>query len=230
MKMKKTIPLTLRRAIEEVAVNYKNLFTIESNESSLVIFKDKDKDSDFYFNVIKANTETNNQRSYLVEHKPINEDSLSINKVNMSVNSIKVYLTAWLKLIQEINKESPIFDDPIVQSYYDELESEFEIIDEDADVNAYSINQQRKIIAFLSHITLTLQAYEDEKGCNDDEIKEITDLVEDTKETISKSTKREVFNKIRKVVAKTFKIGFEIGEKLLIEFSTELAKKMIIGS
>jgi len=228
--MKKTIPLTLRRAIEEVAVNYKNLFTIESNESSLVIFKDKDKDSDFYFNVIKANTETNNQRSYLVEHKPINEDSLSINKVNMSVNSIKVYLTAWLKLIQEINKESPIFDDPIVQSYYDELESEFEIIDEDADVNAYSISQQRKIIAFLSYITLTLQAYEDEKGYNKDEIKEITDLVEDTKETISKSTKREVFNKIRKVVAKTYKIGLEIGEKLLIEFSTELAKKMITGS
>ena len=228
--MKRNIPLSLRKAIEEVAVNYKNLFTIESNESALVIFKDKEKDSDFYYNIIKANTETNNQRSYLVEYKPINEDSLSINKQNMSITSIKVTLTAWLKLILEINKESPIFDDPIVQSYYDELETEFEILDEDAEVKTYSIDQQRKIIEFLSHITLTLQSYEEYKDYNKAEIKEITDLVEETKKTISRSTKREVFNKIRKVFAKIFKLGLEIGEKLLVEFSTEFAKKMITGN
>ena len=35
---------------------------------------------------------------------------------------------------------------------------------------------------------------------------------------------------IRKVFAKIFKIGLEIGEKLLIDFSTEFAKKMIIGN
>jgi len=228
--MKRTIPLTLRKAIEEVAVNYKNLFTIESNESSLIILKDKEKDSDFYYKIVKANTETNNQSSYLVQYKPINEDSLSVNTQNMSIMSVKMTLTAWLKLIQETNKESPIFDDLIVQSYYDELESDFEILDEDADVNAYSIGQQRKIIEFLSHIAVTLQAYEIEKGYDKNEIKEITDLVEETKETISRSTKREVFNKIRKVVAKTFKIGLEIGEKLLVEFSTEFAKKMITGN
>jgi hypothetical protein len=228
--MKRKIPLSLRKAIEEVAVNYKSLFTIESNESALVAFKDKEKDSDFYYNIVRANTESNNQRSYLVEYKPINEDSLSINKQNMSVNSIKVTFTAWLKLILEINKESPIFDDPIVQSYYDELETEFEILDEDAEVNAYSIVQQRKIIEFLSHITLTLQSYEEYNDYNKAEIKEITDLVEETKEMISRSTKREVFNKIRKVFAKIFKLGLEIGEKILIEFSTEFAKKIITGN
>lgn len=228
--MKRKIPLSLRKAIEEVAVNYKSLFTIESNESALVAFKDKEKDSDFYYNIVRANTESNNQRSYLVEYKPINEDSLSINKQNMSVNSIKVTFIAWLKLILEINKESPIFDDPIVQSYYDELETEFEILDEDAEVNAYSIVQQRKIIEFLSHITLTLQSYEEYYDYNKAEIKEITDLVEETKEMISRSTKREVFNKIRKVFAKIFKLGLEIGEKLLIEFSTEFAKKIITGN
>lgn len=225
--MKKSIPLTLRKALEEAAANYKNLFTIESDENSLVIFKDKDINSDFHFSIIRANTETNNQRSYLVVYKPMNEDSLSMNKVNMSVNSIKLNLVAWLKIIQELNKESPIFDDPIVQSYYDELESVFEIIDEDADVKGYSISQQKNIIAFLSHITLTLKVYEEEKGCNKDEIKEIIDLVEGTKETISKNTKREVSIKIRKIIAKAYKIGLVIGEKLLLDFSTEFAKKMI---
>ena len=58
---------------------------------------------------------------------------------------------------------------------------------------------------------------------------ETLSLIEIAKKSLSKSTKGEVVKSIRKIISKAFKISLQIGEKLLINFTTELAKKLIEG-
>ena len=118
-----------------------------------------------------------------------------------------------------------MFDDNITQAYYDEIEPKFKIIDEDANYNPFSIEQQKRIVAFLNTAEKVLK----DNPKQTSEIKESIELINETKNNINISTKTKVIKNIRKIVAKGFKIGLHVGEKLLIEFTTELTKKLLIG-
>ena len=123
------------------------------------------------------------------------------------------------------NKRSILFDDPIANSYYEEIEEFFKIIDDDAELKGYSIKQQLKINEYLDSINVIISNENQE----DLDVIETLSLIEIAKKSLSKSTKSEVVKSIRKIISKAFKISLQIGEKLLISFTTELAKKLIEG-
>jgi hypothetical protein len=202
----------------------KNLpFSIQFDSfTSIVIFRDLDPDSDFYFKIESVNSlNVNNRVTYKIKYKPYTEETLDYKNKTAYPEELELLISEWRDLLQKFNEKSPIFDDTIEQSYYDEIEPQFEILDEDAGYRPYPIEQQKQIILFLK------KAKEIVENENDLEVKNTVDLIEDTKNSISKLTKKEVVTKIRKIVARSFKIGIQVGEKLLIEFSTELVKKLI---
>jgi hypothetical protein len=223
--MKKTIPIAIRKILEELAQNNTDIFHTTFAEGSVISFNDSDKTTDFKFQLEKINV-NNNSTSYTLSYKPSNEENLNPYKGTVELRHIKTHFDKWIKLMIEINKESPLFDDQITQSYYDELEPNFDIVDKDAHLKTFSIGQQKMIVQFLN----TALSIIEEKDIDPKEKKDVTDLISKTKNEISKSNKKKVIKNIRTILAKGFKIGLEVGERLLIEFTTELAKKLMLGS
>lgn len=227
MTMKKKIPIGVRKALEEVAKNKNYLFYTEFKNDVVIILKDKETSSDFHFSILKINPPTNAKESYNIEYKPCILETLESKNTNTTLEGLKNHFSNWIKLLEDYNEESPLFGDPILQTYYDELEPDFKILDDDADIKPYSIEQQKKIVLFLENASQIIHRQE---PLQNNEIKEFIELVNETKENISKSTKRQVINKIRKIIAKGFKIGLQVGERLLIEFTAEVTKQMIMGN
>lgn len=223
--MKKTIPLGIRNILEEFAEEKANLFSVIFDSNSIVSFKDLDRNSDFNFTLEKIDVHQDNKTSYLIEYKPSNEENLNPNRVRVNLSDIKSHFNKWKNLLRAINKKSNLFDDPIANSYYDEIEEYFTIIDDDAEFKSYSIKEQIKINEFLDSINEMI-SNENQK---DSDVLETLSFIEITKKSLSKSTKSEVVKNIRKIISKAFKISLQIGEKLLINFTTELAKKLLEG-
>lgn len=226
--MKKKIPIGLRKILDQVSSGNEGLFEAEFSDDCVIKFKDSDSESDFFFEIAKINPAqgNNNKVSYTIKYKPYNEETLSPHQTAVTLSNFRDYFNKWKNLLIEANKESPLFDDVFTQSYYDELEPKFEILDEDAEIKPYSIEQQQRIVEFLDKAQKILNR---QKKKDEPEIKEASELIKETKANISKSTKKKVVKNIRKIIAKGFKAGLEIGQKLLIEFTTELAKKLIMG-
>lgn len=223
--MKKTIPLGIRKILEDLSQKYLELFEVVYEKDSVVVFIDLDKSSNFHFKIEKIN-HTNNDTSYIIAYTPSNELNFITARVNVKLEDFKSHFEKWRDLIIEFNKESLLFDDPIIQSYYDELNPEFLILDEDASYKPYSIFQQKKIIAFLDKS----QEIIENENIKDKDIEATLELIQLTKKNISKSTKFEVTKNIRKIIAIGLKISLEVGQKLLIEFTSELTKKLILGN
>ena len=85
--------------------------------------------------------------------------------------------------------------------------------------------REETIVLFLNECKKVVNAQKKDIG----DAKSIVALIEETKRTMSRSTKKEVVNTIRKIIAKSFKMGLDIGERLLVKFTAEFAYKMITG-
>ena len=224
--MKKKIPIGLRKILDTESSGFNEIFITEFTNDCIIRFKDTDTNSDYFFEVTKINlSQVLNDTSYSIKYKPTNELTTESGGRNVKLSSFREYFINWKKLLIESNKESPLFDDYFTQKYFDELEPQFEIIDEDASFKPYSIEQQKRIIQFLENVEKILK----EQKAEPKDVKETIELITETKNNISKTTKKNVVKNIRKIIAKGFKIGLEVGQKLLIEFSTELAKKLLLG-
>lgn len=223
--MKKTIPIAIRRVLEGLAQTKSDLFNVEFEKGSIITFKDTDTNTDFCFRLEKINV-TGAKTSYSLYFKPSNVNNLEPVSTGSNLETIKTHFNNWLNLMTEINKKSPLFDDHITQSYYDEIEPEFDIIDKDAEYKTFSIKQQKLICSFLDKAQVVIQ----EQSKKDKDFEEVSELIIETKQDLSKTTKKKVIKNIRTIIAKGFKMGLQVGERLLIDFSTELGKKILLGN
>tara|TARA_B110000503_G_C6961321_1_gene335191 strand:- start:35 stop:712 length:678 start_codon:yes stop_codon:yes gene_type:complete len=224
--MKKKIPIGLRKILDAESIGNNEIFTTEFTDNCIIRFKDTDIESDYFFEITKINlSQVLNDISYSIKYKPSNEMTTELGSTSTKLSGFRDYFKKWKALLIESNKESPLFDDYFTQTYFEELEPKFEILDEDADFKPYSIEQQKRIIKFLDNVEKIIT----EQGTDEQIEKETIALITETKTNISKTTKKNVVKNIRKIIAKGFKIGLLVGEKLLIEFTTELAKKLLLG-
>jgi hypothetical protein len=224
--MKKKIPLGLRKIMETESSGFNEIFTTEFTNNCIVRFKDADINSDYFFEITKINlSQVLNDTTYAIKYKPSDELTTESRGRNVKLSGFGEYFKRWKHLLMESNKESPLFDDYFTQTYFEELEPKFEILDEDSSFKPYSIEQQKKIIWFLENVENILK----EENTELKEVKETFELITETKNNISKTTKKNVVKNIRIIIAKGFKIGLEVGQKLIIQFSTELAKTLLLG-
>lgn len=225
--MKKQIPLKVRQVIESIIQENRQLFNVSLDKYSKVKILDADPNSFFHFTFIESYLEEkkNNKDEiiYNIAFTPRNEHLIEEVAIETDFDGFAWHFKNWCTLIEKYNEESSIFGDSISQSYYDELEPDFKIVDEDADYKPFSIEQQKAIVAFLNRSKKLLAAQKKDI----DDAEGVISLIEEAKRTISRCTKSQVVKKIRKIVAKGFKVGLQVGEKLLIDFSTELAKKLL---
>lgn len=218
--MKRKLPISAIRFVEELHKMSNNIVSKALDKSYIVKFVDRNIDLDFYFKIISCGLKNDGHLYYKVEYFPANENEcISILK-DIPESWVKAYFEKWLKLIEEYNTPSSVFDDmdTISMQYYHELEPRFSLMDSDKDVSAYSLEKQKVIILAIN---TAINIIEGEKGIDEGDRIELIKLAEKTKKELSSSTKSKAVYLIKKFLAKCYKVGIELGEKIFIEVSTK---------
>ncbi|MBP6237177.1 MAG: hypothetical protein KA270_05380 [Saprospiraceae bacterium] len=218
--MKKQIPFAIREIVDKTLSDNPNLIKATFKENSVVVFKEKyDDDSNFFFTIESINSLKGGETTYTISFMPCNFNNFSSKRHTTILNAVEKDFQTWVKILNEYNKESIIFDDTITQKYFENLESDIKILDDDAETAPFKPEQQEHINVILNNSIKLIEANKDEENRNiaDEIIKDI----ESTKKTLSKSTKNEVIVKIKKIIAKSYKFNLEVGKAILVEFTKE---------
>ena len=217
--MKKKIPLHVLETIEPF-VNKKGVYFDAINpENFLLKFIDKDNSSDFYFNV-----ETfKNDKGFelLVDWKPYNKQNITNKKSWIKEEQLKSFFSNWLTILEGYDKVKSVYDDPIIEAYAEEYYSEFEIIDEDADIYPFSTKQVLLLDKHLDNIRKRIEKYE--LAENNEEINKIKVEVDELRENLTKKSKKWVIKKLTRIWAEITKQSPKLMKELLSE-----AKKLAI--
>lgn len=213
---KYNITLFARNLLEEYKRHYPDLFDFKINTDGIRLLS-KDTDIVFVFLFRRIN-----ENRFYCAFNPKNEHSTSVFKGEISNKTLLHKLDLWCSLVKKYKAPSILFDDMITQGYYEELSKDFTIIDEDAHYKSYDYKTQNKIIKILDGIEKSLHNEPD----NEDKFNALQ-LIDSTKRTITKSTKKEVFEKIKKIVALCMKLGKDIGRAVLIKIGSDAAKTIL---
>lgn len=166
-------------------------------------------------------------KTYECSYNPSSLESTHTTFILADLDEIPDHLQYWVELVKEYNKESTLFDDPILQGYYDDLEITFTVTDEDADYRAYPHETQGKLNTLYDQIK---QIVESEKNSdNNDEANQIIRQIEAAQNNISKQTKREASKNLQKILALIKKYSYKAGELIAEGLMVDFAIKLITG-
>ncbi len=215
--MKKKLPLDLIKGFNP---KFGDSITFEKgmDNQRIVIFKDKDPDSDFYFEIKSFNS---NNDKIVVEFKPKSGSVIKPANFTFSIEELSAHFKMWVNLIEEYNSSETIFDDPIVKGFRDEFSQGVNFSDPDSDVSPFPIDIILWLDSHLEKVETDVAKFKDSK--NEKDIVEIKTLATDLRGELSKKSKKYVFSKLVNIWAKIAKQG----PKLIKEFLTEGGKLIV---
>ncbi len=214
--MKKKIPLQVLETIEPYVNKKGESFDSVDPSGLLLKFIDKDVNSNFYFNV--ESYKIDNGFQLLIDWKPFNKQTIANKKMWIKAEQLDTYFTNWLKLLEGYDKVKTVFDDPILEAFVDEYFSEFEIVDEDADIKPFSTKQVLILDSHLESIQKKIEKFQTPE--NKREIETIKNNLEELRSNLTKKSKKWVIKQVSKIWAQITKQG----PKLMKEFLTETKK------
>ena len=227
MRKKKEIPLIILQAIEPYFKEKSELFNLTEPEESLLKIVDADIESDFFFEIRDCKHQ-NNRISVSLKMKPKSNSQTDIFNIDIEYKQINDYFQRWKKILEDYSKT--IYQDPIVKINQERFFEKYDILDEDADYATFDLEQQIYLDEYLSKTQDKILKLK--KGKSEKEKAELDDLSKDAekiKEVITKESKRKIIKRLSKFWGKAQKIGLPIIKEILINFSTELAKKLLLG-
>jgi hypothetical protein len=221
--MKKKIPLQILKALEPLLKENSSLFEIILQDEYIIKIIDKDKNSDFYF-LIESFT-AHPKFTLLVNRKPANDFTTSVNRGSVLADQIGNEFKKWLDILEGYEKVNSIFDDPIIEAFASEYYSEFEIIDEDAGIKPFNIKQILLLDEHLENIENNIERHL--TATNKVELEEILNEVIELRENLTKRPKKWVIKKLSFVWAKISKQGPVFIKEFLSESSKLIIKESV---
>lgn len=196
-----------------------NSFDIQDPKEFLLKFKDKEKNSDFYFNIEEYKIEK--ELLLLLDWKPANKQTVQNSKAWINAKHLDGYFNNWIGLLKGYENVKSTYDDPIIETFAKEYYTEFEIVDDDSDVNPFGTKLILLLDEHLENIENEIEKYQTES--NKKEIEEIKNDVVELRQNLTKKSKKWVVKNLTMTWAKITKQG----PKLMKEFLSE-AKKYVI--
>lgn len=221
--MKKKIPLQILETIEPYVNRKGEAFQSSDPQEFLLKFDDKEEESDFYFNV--ESYKNDNGFKLLIDWKPVNKLSVANKKMWIKAEQLDSYFTNWLKLLEGYDKVKTVFDDPIIEAFTDEYFTEFEIVDEDADIKPFKTNQVLLLDRHLSSIHKKIEKHKTED--NQAEIEDIQSDVLDLKSNLTRKSKKWVIKRLSRIWAKITKQGPQLMKEFLSETKKQAIKESV---
>ncbi|MBA7592553.1 hypothetical protein ES708_34740 [subsurface metagenome] len=227
MDYKKNISLIVCQDIERLVkqirqICHKNsdIVKFTEDQSSIIRITDLDDKSSFFYEVKLARL-NRGITVFIIEYKPKDELSIEVQKITPNYEATVNYFNQWIEMIKQYNAVSISPVDRITEFYEKEFYSNFDIVDDDADINPFDLEKQLIISRFVDS---SISLLKENNISSEDEI--IVDL-SDLKENQQNYTKRIVIRKLSIIFTKIKKRGIDLLKLILKEASKELIKKAI---
>jgi hypothetical protein len=217
--MKKKIPLQVLETIEPYVNRSGKTFEPINPDNFLLKFVDKDEKSNFYFNVEEYKSEQG--FLILIDWKPISKQSIVNKRMWIKAEFLETHFNNWLDLLEGYEKVKTVFDDPILEAFAEEYYTDFDIIEEDAEIKPFATKQILLLDSHLKNIETKIEKYKTEE--NSAEIEQIKSDVIELRNNLTRKSKKWVIKNLSKVWAQITKQG----PTLMKEFLTE-TKKFVI--
>lgn len=162
---------------------------------------------------------------FTLSKKPSSKFDNSHANVICFTEEIIPLISSWIEIIKEYN-EIIYSEEELIQNFYEqEFLNEFEILDENADIEPFSFEQQEKLNMFLISIENTIES-------NRENIIDADIILEDTKRLIAilpQSTKKQFIKDLSKLAGKIRKYGVEFFKTVFKEAIKEGIKGLLEG-
>ncbi|MCF8322508.1 MAG: hypothetical protein K9I26_05130 [Flavobacterium sp.] len=202
-RYKKDIPLNVLNIIEPFITRKSEHYVLVEPESSMLLFKDQDKRSKFFFE-IKSFSYPQNILHLAIEYSPRSEDSIEPLARNIRSSELDKFFSQWVKFLT-LYSEVSIYDDPILKQYQEEFFQEFQILDDEANTTSFDLQTQFWLDEYCD--TMSLKLGELETVENKKEIANIQQDINELKVNQSSLTKNEVISRLSLIWAKSRKLG-----------------------
>lgn len=223
-------PIVILEIIEPVIKNNPDFFKLEVNENGFIKLIDKDYETEFFFEFLGQRKSKSQKDVYDLAFKPGSKKNPKEAKSGYYIESVGDAVAEWVNLIITYRGYKTIFEDPILKSYQENFETEFEIVDEDADEMPFNLNQQILLDQYLESFKKKLAELKENKFLHEEDmIKEIEADISETQRNLTKEPKKKIIRRISKFCAKAQKVGLEFIKELAIQTFIEFFKQKMIG-
>lgn len=196
----------------------------DSTDYEYLRFKFNNKNYDFYFTIdnIKLTTYSNGTNSPQYDYYKSPASDKTTERTTKWDNNEKIVaeFKDWRNLIKRYN--SLDFKDPITESIEKEIYENFKIVDEGADTEPFSTEQQIFILRYLDASTKFLESKNEEF-----EVIEIIEEIEEFKNEVTRLPKNSTMKRLSSVLAKTKKQSISLFKELMSMIKKDLMKKVI---
>lgn len=228
MRKKKDLPLVILKALEPYVGLKGDMFEVIEPKENLLKVIDKDIDSDFHFTIVKYEKNNNSGSfQFYMTRSPKNINDNKEYQTWVEISGLGEQFNAWLKLLSEYETTNSFFDDPITKSFRDEFFAEFEIVDEDAEINPLNTKQILILDDYLDSVDKKLSEYTTDQNSQD--ILEIKEEILQLKENLTRKSKKWVVSKLSNIWAKIAKQGTKFIREFLSETKKEFIKQGVKG-
>lgn len=228
MKKKKEIPLTLLKIATEIVRKYP-MIDVVFGDGSIMTFKDNDPTSNFRYAMVRYKIVRGTEVLYEVNFFPESSERLFEYSTSVEPYLLLEHVTKWAEIVKSFDETPSIFDDPILKAYEEEFEKEFDIMDDDANEQPFSVKQQLYLDDYLENAIDKLENLKQNKS--EDVKGKISDVQKDAQHirmSMTNNTKREVMKKMSKFWAKCMKLGIEVIKELTVQVAVEGFKRLLL--
>jgi hypothetical protein len=228
---KRDYPLSLSKDIQKV-INYiklevvrnENFIMTKAEDGYIISLIDK-QDDRFFFKIYSPNISSDLKSYFYCDFSPYNETTLKRKEVNTNFEELKIQFEKWLTIIKEYNEVTFTEEDYFTKKYEDEFYADFEIIEEDAEINPFEHKQQVFIYNLLEYVEVELQKNES----NDEEIAQLISETIQLKNNIQNLTKKVVVRKMSIIFSKIKKKSLKLFTDIIDVAKKEIIKKVLYG-
>jgi len=218
MNKKENTPLVVLKSLEPYLSKQGEYFRTDNPEDDLIRFSGSSPDSEFFYH-IKSTRLSNNQHQIEIEYRPYSNVDVNPKKFWVKCDSIETSFEAWTSLLEQYAKTRTPFDDPIIESYYNEYFADFEIIDEEKDK---PLDSSSIILLFEHFEEIKFRLEEHKNETNSAEIEEIQVEIDELNSSITSKNRHWIATKVSLIWAKLTKMGVVYFKEFVV-----VSRKMI---
>ena len=224
--MKRRLPVTVWQAIQPLIDEYRPLVIPVMDEDVALTLKDSNPDSDFYF---RCHPMADTGR-YQVEHKPQSQTYNGLNRQDVELKDLVMWLRQWLEVLDAYDKLQTVYDDPVLQGYEREFASYFVLADAD-EFEPMDFSGQRYLIRYLDQVNDRLR--HQQSSAPDHKAEQIGGLLRESetlKNEMPELSKNQTVRRLIKIWSKARKFSVDLVVDLLTEFKKEGLKLLVKGA
>ena len=230
MNKKKRLPITILKSLEPYVNLVGDKFKIIDPKENLLNAIDIDNTSDFYFRIEKYEKKQSNSFHLLMDRKPKNENENEQQRNWIDIKNLENEFKTWLSLLEQYENINSFFDDPIIKSNSDKFFQKFEIIDDNADIETFELEQQLYLEEYLNNSKEKLEKLKKNQPAEKIiELEKLEKEADEIKNVLTTESKRKVMIRLSKFWGRAQKTGLQVIKEIFVSVTAEIAKKLMLG-